>query len=189
MVAVFLGKVGEVLVSPFFHCKKGPMKLKLLVTAYHTVDSRVKSTVEFNRMTLKVGNGWSNAEVGHKSLQALTKASDERIVTCSRPGVMRDMQHRLSVTKSRDLGHQTVHVSVLRVCSKDVIGAISLSWRISWVLSHMGQETLKLGIENAGQVIHFWKTLLDTQMSGVREMGARTWLTKIGERKKKVGKR
>lgn len=154
VVTVFLGEMSKVLVRSLFHCKKTSVELEFLVTGHHTMGSRFKGTVEFNRVAFEVCKSWVDVKVGHKSLQAHGEARDKRPVICSRPSVVGNVEHRLSVTKGRDLGHQTVHVFVVRVGSQDIIGTVPLSWWMSWVPSHMSQETLKLGVEKMGQAIH-----------------------------------
>lgn len=131
------------------------MKLKLLFSAYPALDYRVKDTVQFNRMAFEVGNGWSDAKVGHKSLQIYSKAGGRSVsVLCHRPGSMRGVDHRLPIAQSRNLGHQSVHISVFRVRSRDVSGLVpSRRWK-TWVLRQKGEEIDKLGAHTAVHIRH-----------------------------------
>lgn len=131
------------------------MKLKLLFPTHPALDDRVKDTVEFNGMAFKVWNSWSDAKVGHKSLQAYSKAGGRSVsVLCHRPGSMRGIDHRLPIAQSRDLGHQSVYVSVFRVRSGNVSGLVPSRWRKTWVLRQKGEETDKLGAEAAVHIRH-----------------------------------
>lgn len=134
------------------------MKLKLLFPAYPAFDDRVEDTVEFNRMAFKVGNSWGDAKVGHKSLQAYSKAGGRSVsVLCHRPGSMRGIDHRLPIAQSRDLGHQSVHVSVFRVRSGNVSGLVPSRWWKTWILRQKGEEIDKLGAETAVRIRHLDK--------------------------------
>lgn len=150
------------------------MKLKLLFPAYPALDDRVEYTVQLNRMAFKVGNGGSDAKVGHKGLQAYSKAGGRGVsVLCHRPRSMRQIDHRLPIAQSRDLGHQSVHVSVFRVRSGNVSGLVSSRWWKTWVLRQKGEETDKLGAETAVHIRHPGRIQISRLMVGIQVLLAK----------------
>lgn len=67
---------------------------------------------------------------------------------------MRSIDHHLPIAQSRDLGHQSVHVSVFRVRSGNVSGLVPSRWWKTWVLRQIGEEIDKLDAKTAIRIRH-----------------------------------